>query len=82
MIKIFVYLNLWCCKGTALYMYFFSCVSTLKEGSVLPSPDPLLKFLVESSSTDKVPCANCDKVRALACVLYPYIGPGKQKMSA
>ena len=63
-------------------MYFFSCVSTLKEGSVLPSPDPLLKFLVESSSTDKVPCANCDKVKALACVLYPYIvvfPPGPQK---
>lgn len=38
-----------------------SCVSTIKEGSSLPSPDPLLKFLVESSSSDKVPCANCDK---------------------
>lgn len=36
-------------------------VSThIKEGAVLPPHDPLLKFLVESATVEKVACANCD----------------------
>ncbi|KAH3826960.1 RING finger protein 207-like [Dreissena polymorpha] len=38
------------------------CFETLiKDGSGLPPPDPILKFLVESSAGDSVQCANCDK---------------------
>ncbi|XP_067659126.1 RING finger protein 207-like [Haliotis asinina] len=33
----------------------------LKEGNSLPPPDPLLKFMVESSLDEKASCANCDK---------------------
>ncbi|KAL8572618.1 hypothetical protein ACOMHN_016468 [Nucella lapillus] len=32
----------------------------IKEGAVLPPHDPLLKFLVESATVEKVTCANCD----------------------
>lgn len=32
----------------------------LKDGACLPSRDLLLKFMVESSTDDKAPCANCD----------------------
>lgn len=32
----------------------------LKDGASLPPRDPLLKFMVESSTDEKAPCANCD----------------------
>ena len=34
----------------------------IKEGFTVPPADQLLKFLVESSTGDKLLCANCDKV--------------------
>lgn len=36
-------------------------VTLIKEGSSLPPPDPILKFLVESSTGETVTCANCDQ---------------------
>ena len=34
--------------------------TNMKEGASLPPQDPLLKFMVESTTDDKAPCANCD----------------------
>ncbi|XP_045161431.2 RING finger protein 207-like [Mercenaria mercenaria] len=36
-------------------------VTLIKEGNSLPPPDPILKFLVESSTGETVTCANCDQ---------------------
>ncbi|CAL1531172.1 unnamed protein product [Lymnaea stagnalis] len=33
---------------------------TLKDGSSLPPPDLLLKFMIESSTEERAQCANCD----------------------
>ncbi|XP_061197285.1 RING finger protein 207-like [Saccostrea echinata] len=39
------------------------CVTNLKDSESLPSPDHLMKFLVDQSSReDMEPCANCDEV--------------------
>ncbi|XP_048747686.2 RING finger protein 207-like [Ostrea edulis] len=39
------------------------CVTSLKDSESLPSPDHLMKFLVDQSSQEDLePCANCDEV--------------------
>lgn len=42
---------------------FFRCVTSLKDNESMPSPDHLMKFLVDQSSREDLePCANCDEV--------------------
>ncbi|XP_060584002.1 RING finger protein 207-like [Ruditapes philippinarum] len=36
-------------------------ITLIKEGNTVPPPDPILKFLVESSTGETVTCANCDQ---------------------
>lgn len=55
----------------AVFVYIFRHVTVIKEGASLPPPDPLLKFLVESSAGDSVQCANCDKVQGLINTVSP-----------
>lgn len=43
-----------------LLVVLFRVATNMKEGASLPPQDPLLKFMVESTTDDKAPCANCD----------------------
>lgn len=39
------------------------CVTSLKDNESMPSPDHLMKFLVDQSSREDLePCANCDEI--------------------
>lgn len=39
------------------------CVTSLKDNESMPSPDNLMKFLVDQSSREDLePCANCDEI--------------------
>lgn len=59
-----------CLRGRALdsKMKCPVCGTTthLKDGAVLPPRDLLLKFMVESSTDEKAPCANCDSFESSA----------------
>lgn len=43
-----------------MFYLLASTTTHLKDGAVLPPRDLLLKFMVESSTDEKAPCANCD----------------------
>ena len=50
-----------------LFSFFvYSAITLLKEGACIPPSDPLLKFLVESSTEEeRAECANCDSVSSV-----------------
>lgn len=54
----------------SLYFHNYRNITLIKEGNSVPPPDPILKFLVESSTGETVTCANCDQVWLFFCLVF------------